>query len=576
MAGTLVTSKSRFFDDRTLLPLTNDRPSYSADWGDYISFAMRMRQKAEANGQDLLIVDTGDRIEGNGLYDASDPKGEYTFDIFREQHIDLLCSGNHELYKQNSSENEYFVTVPDFKDSYLASNLDIIDPKTGELVPLAPRYRKFTTKKQGLRIMSFGFLFDFVGNYNNTVVQPVEKTIEEQWFQDAIRDREVDLFVVIGHVHLRAEEFKHVYSAIRAIQWDTPIQFFGGHSHIRDYRKFDSKAYGLESGRFMETIGFQSIDGIPGEKRKQPKEQASTTFFRRYIDNNLFSFYHHTGLNESTFHTDHGRNVSKMIQSARTELKLDKTFGCAPKDYWMSRAAYPSKDSIFTLLEEKVLPDVVRDESREDKPRLAIINTGAIRFDIFEGPFTRDSTFIVLPFTGGFRYLKNVPIEQAYKLLSILNNGGQILDEMSSDLQTWMLASPEQAAIRANNAKVASASTGTYDGQQRLSYSPDLTPGYTTKDDAGSDGDDTLHSPITFYGVPNCIQAKIEGKVDLTAPSPETVDVVYVEFIQPWILQAFKFLGLEYNKADTKPYMEGENLTTLLMRWVHENWKENC
>lgn len=125
-----------------------------------------------------------------------------------------------------------------------------------------------------------------------------------------------------------------------------------------------------------------------------------------------------------------------MIQSARTELKLDKTFGCAPKDYWMSRAAYPSNDSIFTLLEEKVLTDVVRDESREDKPRLAIINTGAIRFDICEGPFTRDSTFIVFPFTSGFRYLKNGPTEQAYKLLSISNNGGQILDKMSSDLQS--------------------------------------------------------------------------------------------------------------------------------------------
>jgi hypothetical protein len=186
----------------------------SADWGDYISFATRMREKAEANGQDLLVVDSGDRIEGNGLYDASDPKGEYTFNIFKEQHIDVICAGNHELYKKNSSENEYLVTVPDFKDNYLASNLDIIDPHTGDLVPLAPRYKKFTTKKQGLKVLSFGFIFDFVGNYNNTVVQPVEQTIKEAWFQEAIRDREVDLFLVVGHVHIRAAEFDAIYKAI--------------------------------------------------------------------------------------------------------------------------------------------------------------------------------------------------------------------------------------------------------------------------------------------------------------------------------------------------------------------------
>ena len=33
-----------------------------------------MRKKADEKGVDLLVIDTGDRIEGNGLYDASNPK----------------------------------------------------------------------------------------------------------------------------------------------------------------------------------------------------------------------------------------------------------------------------------------------------------------------------------------------------------------------------------------------------------------------------------------------------------------------------------------------------------------------
>jgi hypothetical protein len=40
-------------------------------------------------------------------------------------------------------------------------------------------------------------------------------------------------------------------------------------------------------------------------------------------------------------------------------------------------------------------------------------NTGAMRFDIFKGPFTEDSAFIVSPFTSTFRYVKDVPYDKA-------------------------------------------------------------------------------------------------------------------------------------------------------------------
>ena len=551
-----------------------------------------MRAKAEAAGQDLLVIDTGDRIEGNGLYDASEPKGQYTFDIVKEQHIDIICSGNHELYKQNSSENEYLITVPNFWGNYLASNLDIHDPKTGELVPLAHRYRKFITKNQGIRIVAFGFLFDFQGNYNNTVVQPVADTIKESWFQEAIRDREVDLFLVTGHVPVRnSPEFNAIHKAIRSEQWDTPIQFFGGHTHIRDYTKYDSKSYGLESGRYMETIGFQSISGLSTgglshSGKRDANAQGSLSFSRMYIDNNLYSMYHHTGLNSSTFHSEKGRNISKAINQARSTLDLDDTFGCSRKDLWTNRAQYPSNDSIFSWLEERVLPEIVNDSSRAQVPRLVIVNTGAIRYDIFKGPFTKDSTFIVSPFTSGFRYIKDVPYEKADKLLSILNNNGQVFEESNPKLQSWMLGPPEQRAILQNIVSQQDpADSSTFmnsDTHQQLlkPEKPSLTPGYTTKDDAGNDGDDTVHSQISFYRVPNCIQAFInptpEGVIPPPPDAPATVDVVYIEFVEPWILLALRFLGLEYSVADTDAYMYGESLTSLLANWVRDNWGGNC
>lgn len=43
-------------------------PQYSADWGDYLSFTTHMHELADKLGVDLLIVDTGDRIEGFCLW----------------------------------------------------------------------------------------------------------------------------------------------------------------------------------------------------------------------------------------------------------------------------------------------------------------------------------------------------------------------------------------------------------------------------------------------------------------------------------------------------------------------------
>ena len=539
---------------------------------------------------DLLVIDTGDRIEGNGLYDASEPKGKYTLKIFEEQHVDLLCAGNHELYKNTSSENEYYEAVPNFLGSYLASNLDIIDPKTGEQRPLAQRFKKFTTKNQGIRILAFGFLFNFENNSNNTIVQTVQDTVKEKWFQEAIRDREVDLFLVIGHVPLRTQEFASIFKAIRTQQWDVAIQFFGGHTHIRDYAKYDSKAYGLESGRYMETIGFMSVTGLPTGGKSNPMSidasaplaarLAAPTFSRRYIDNNLFSFHQHTKLDATTFPTEHGRNVSSMIASAREALKLDKVFGCAPRDYWTNRAPYPSENSIFSWLQDEVLPDMVSDADRADVPHMVLINTGAIRFDIFKGPFTVDTTYTVSPFTSGFRSVKDVPFRVAKRLLQIINQEVPQLwpasqQSLAFDGPARSLQPKSTAARHVDEHNFLPAHRS---GQVPLGKGHDdveLTPGYTTTDDAGSDGDDTVHAPITFYRVPNALESRIgfPAAAAAAADDPVSVDLVYVDFIESYILLALQFLGTDYTERDTDVYMGGRDMTGVIAQWVREHWK---
>lgn len=634
-------------------------PSFSADWGDYISLSTRLREKLEAEGKDLLVVDTGDRIEGNGLYDGDEPKGRHTFEIFKNQHIDIICSGNHELYKRNSSENEYYITAPTYHDAYIASNLDIYDEAQGRFVPLAPRFRKFTTKVQGLRILSFGFLYNFTLNYNNTRVTTVETTIKQQWFQDAINDNDVDLFVVIGHAGVRSDEFAAIFNAIRAVHPNILIQFFGGHVHVRDYKKFDSKSYGLASGRYLETIGFQSIHGVA--EYINGSTSVEPTFFRRYIDNNLYSFYRHSGHKASTFHTSLGRNVSELITSARSALKLDTLYGCAPHDYWMNRVPYPSNNSIFSWLDQHVFPDLVINPQRADKPRFVMTNTGAIRFDIFKGAFTRDSTFIVSPFTSDFRYVKDVPYDIASKVLALLNDERWIAEatSLNEQLDVNQLAPPEQWNMLADQgiviprvqstfihgiprdslhgssvedrsildeiaqdtqtiisvnesmeSHIEFEITGTEDcidgaiylinstfverlnerahhlnhGQHAIGMPSaelskhrrprhKITPGYTTTDDAGTDGDDTIHSPITFYKVPNVVQSYINPN---SSSTPQAIDLVHNQYLQPFVIIALNHLGFNCTLTDVAPYVPGETLTSLMTKWSSEHWTKNC
>lgn len=559
---------------------------YSADWGDYISFTEHLRNKADDDGSDLLVIDTGDRVEGNGLYDASNPKGKYTFDILKEQHMDVITSGNHELYLKNTSQREYDTAIPDFKHSYIASNLDIYNPKSESYEPLAPRYRKFKTRNQGVRVLAFGFLFNFHGNANNTRVQPVQETIQEKWFQDAIHERDVDLFLIAGHVPVRdSEEYDLIYKAIRKAHWDTPLVLFGGHTHIRDYRKYDKKAYGIESGRYMETLGFMSISGLSTGKSSGVHVDASPAYERRYIDNNLYSMYHHSNTKKSTFHTELGQNVSKIIHHAREELKLDHTYGCAPQDYWLNRAPYPADDSLLTLLEKEVIPDTFTSNTSQDsRPAIVITNSGAMRFDIFKGAFTIDTTFLVSPFTSGFRKLESVPYGIASQVLGLLNNQGPIpvadlISFASNDFGAHRLRdlAPPLPPLNAKSKSQAhfypSAPAA---GQAPLGGSEDKPqiPGYTTTDDAGSDGDDTLHQSIRFYDVPNCIAAPVNfDPTSLILEAPEKVDLVYNEFIQDWVLLALKYLGSEFGKDDTGAALDGKSMTSVISDWVHEHWQ---
>ena len=106
-----------------------------------------------------------------------------------------------------------------------------------------------------MKVMTYGVLYDFTGNSNVSKVVQGADLVKQQWFLDAISTPEpVDMFLLIGHNPARpsisGSTFGLVHRAIRAARPDTPIQIFGGHTHIRDFAVVDQSSTALEAGEF--------------------------------------------------------------------------------------------------------------------------------------------------------------------------------------------------------------------------------------------------------------------------------------------------------------------------------------
>lgn len=144
---------------------------YGADWGDFVSFAHHLRQLAHANGHDLLLIDSGDRHDGNGLSDITEPNGARSLPIFIQQDYDLLTLGNHELYVAENLEQEYEIVASHYGEKFVSTNVEYL--KGEEWVPLGQKYRYFTTPIHGTRVLGLGFMFDFKRYNEKTRVTPI-------------------------------------------------------------------------------------------------------------------------------------------------------------------------------------------------------------------------------------------------------------------------------------------------------------------------------------------------------------------------------------------------------------------
>lgn len=474
----------------------------------------------------------------------------------------------------------------------MTSNVQILNNATNKFEYIGNQYRYFTTPL-GLRIMAFGVLYDFTGNTNYTKVITAANLTKEQWFIDAVNTpNPVDLFLLIGHNPVRPSDSEStlaiVQKAIRAARPNTPIQVFGGHSHVRDLAVYDSSSVGLESGRYCETLGWLSMSGIQSSTYKgkvnpagvpnptqpainvtanatsvpvsqisdgQIQNSKGLTYFRRYLDWNRLSFeFHAVGSQASTFDVAPGPGVSSQITTDRKALNLSTLFRCAPQTYCISCAPFLSSRSIYSLVQVALAAEVVN-KSRATIPRYIIVNTGGIRFDLVQGPFTFDDSFIVSPFANTFVYLPAVPYAEASQVLDTLNSLPGSKKKRS--LETLEYTADFNGADGCYDtpyllAEAESRLHARESESRTRRAAPALTPGYVTSDDFGTDGDDTPHSSIPNYDLPVYVWTNASFP---TTGTPTSVDLVFLDYVESDVLMALSQLGLNYTESQVTQYL---------------------
>ena len=148
----------------------------------------------------------------------------------------------------------------------------------------------------------------------------------------------------------------------------------------------------------QKAIKVNSTSVAGGGSANTTSNSTGLVYSRRYLDWNRLTFaYHAVGSQSNTFDYPSGERVSANITTTRLELNLTALYGCAPASYCQTCQPFGADGNIFGLLATALSATVIN-QTRANIPRLIIINTGSVRFDLFEGPFTVSLHHIIKSF----------------------------------------------------------------------------------------------------------------------------------------------------------------------------------
>ena len=206
--------------------------------------------------------------------------------------------------------------------------------------------------------------------------------------------------------------------------------------------------------------------------------------------------------------------------------------------------------------------------TRAGIPNIIIANSGELRFNVFQGPFTKNDQLTAAPFTDSFLYIPNITASIANQVLPALNGGSS---SKRSEVHNLLWA----------RRRAETRYRAWLEGMDRreVVYTTDttnLTLGYVTTDvrrlprfflcvcvhrslswllslqqGCPGAGDDTLHIPLSYYSSPDYISS---NPPNVTSDTP--IDLVFIDFIESEVLSILNGLqnATEYTSADVSLY----------------------
>ncbi|KAH7883398.1 5'-nucleotidase, partial [Phlebopus sp. FC_14] len=172
-----------------------------------------------------------------------------------------------------------------------------------------------------------------------------------------------------------------------------------------------------------------------------------------------------------------------------------------------------------------------------------ISNYGPLRYDIFQGSFTKNDELMASPYTDDFSFIANVTFSVANQVIPALNDDSapaeRKRDELDQD-QVWV-----DTRYRSWLEGLGGVSGIFFSAiESRLTWKHILQscPGA---------GDDTLHINLPYYDPPQYMGSNPPNVTDDTP-----IDLVFLTFIEDAVLGALNQLqsARNYTRADVKVY----------------------
>ncbi|KAG1831271.1 hypothetical protein EV424DRAFT_1372569 [Suillus variegatus] len=109
---------------------------------------------------------------------------------------------------------------------------------------------------------------------------------------------------------------------------------------------------------------------------------------------------YHTQMSNQTFDTAYGRSITDGLQELAVSFDLFYLYGTSPQDYTINQNPYPSNASLLSLFIADAVPYPLSiNNTRDSIPAIYITNSGSQRFNVFQGPFTKNDQLTASPFT---------------------------------------------------------------------------------------------------------------------------------------------------------------------------------